>query len=583
MKKADNMSRRDFLKTTAAGAVGVAAIGVLGACQSQTSGTEGTTAAPSTTAAATTAAATDAPTTAAATEAATTAAEQAQADVKQFELPDILPEEAFEESEAEYVVIEPDEEKDYDIVVVGAGTAGVPAALSAFESGCKVACLQKQGFAVAQGNNGSGFYLDKSNEGGILRFKQAFNNDCCGRAGLDLLQMYIETSGETIDWIEDRVTKGGMAPSSSREQIFRYNADGKDDKEGEYVCYNREIAFGPKPKDCGDAMRALADYAEEQGVEFFYETPGVQLVKEGDRVCAVIGKTSDGKYIRFNAKKAVILATGDYQNNTMMVKQFCPDVVEFDKKQSQKTGDGHLMGMLVGAQIEPVGHTHMMHDFDSGPMGSIPFLALNDNGERFMNEETKHIWVNNLLRYQPNPGWYSHIFDSDYEAQVTEMGMNPTKLEALQRYIPGFTEDTEGLRAELINAHCCDTLEELAEEMGLPADALVKSVERYNELCESGEDTDFGKNSKYMKPIKTAPFWGIHRHIRVSSIDSGLLINTKCQCLDAEKKPIPGLYAAGNTSGQLCGSNDWQMYCSGMSVGWGYVTGRRAGLCAAEE
>jgi fumarate reductase flavoprotein subunit len=564
MRKTDKgMSRRDFLKSAAVGAVSVAAVGALGACQkSETEATEGGMS-------------TAASTGAAPTEAASTAA-QAQEEVKKYELPDILAEEAFEESEAEYVIIEPDEEKDYDIVVVGAGTAGVPAALSAFESGCKVACLQKQGFAVAQGNNGSGFYLDKSNEGGILRFMQAFNEDCCGRAGMDLLRMYIDTSGETLDWIEDRVGKGGMKPYTSREQIYKF----EDDK---YICYNKEIAYGPKPKDCGDAMRALADYAEQQGVEFFYETPGVQLVKENGRVCAVIGKTGDGKYIRFNAKKAVILATGDYQNNNMMVRQFCPDVVEFDKKQSQKTGDGHLMGMLVGAQIEPVGHTHMMHDFDSGPMGSVPFLALNDNGERFMNEETKHIWVNNLLRYQPNPGWYSHIFDSDYEEQVKEMGMNPTGVSALERYIPGFTEDTEGLRAELINAHRCDTLEELADEMGLPADALVASVERYNELCESGEDTDFGKNSKYLKPIKKAPFWGIHRHIRVSSIDSGLLINTKCQCLDAEKKPIPGLYAAGNTSGQLCGSNDWQMYCSGMSVGWGYVTGRRAGLCAAEE
>ena len=560
MRKTGNeISRRDFMKGAAAGAIGLAAAGALGACKpSETTGTSGA-----------------AVTTGEATSAAETAA-QAQEEVKKMEIPDILSEAAFEESEAEFVVIEPDETKDYDIVVVGAGTAGVPAALSAFESGCKVACLQKQGFAVAQGNNGSGFYPEKSNEGGILRFMKAFNDDCCGRAGMDLLRMYIDTSGETIDWIEDRVGKGGMTPYSSREQIFKF----EDDK---YICYNKEISYGPKPKDCGDAMRALADYAEQQGVEFFYETPGVQLVKENGRVCAVIGKTAEGKYIRFNAKKAVILATGDYQNNTMMVKQFCPDVVEFDKKQSQKTGDGHLMGMLVGAQIEPVGHTHMMHDFDSGPMGSIPFLAVNDNGERFMNEETKHIWVNNLLRYQPNPGWYSHIFDSDYEAQVTEMGMKPTAVESLERYIPGFAEDTTGLRAELINAHRCDTLEELAEEMGLPADAVVKSVERYNELCESGEDTDFGKNSKYMKPIKKAPFWGIHRHIRVSSIDSGLLINTRCQCLDAEKKPIPGLYAAGNTSGQLCGSNDWQMYCSGMSVGWGYVTGRRAGLCAAEE
>ena len=491
-----------------------------------------------------------------------------------FPIPSLLSEEDFAGSMAELGPITCDEEKTYDVVVVGAGTAGVPAALSAFEEGATVACLQRNPVAISQGNNGSGFMLDQSNEGGILRFMQAFNNECQGRAGLNLLRMYIDKSGEVIQWIEDRVGKAGMTPYKTTDTNFEY-------EDGAYNLLSHEISYGPKPKDCGDAMRALADYAAEQGVEFFYQTPGVQLVKDGDRVTGVIGKTEDGTYIKFNATKGVILATGDYQNNEHMVRRFCPDVVEFDKKQFDKTGDGHLMGMLAGAQMEPVGHTHMMHDFDSGPMGSVPFLCLNDNGERFMNEETQHIWVNDLLRYQPNPGWYSSFFDSDYVAQCEEMEKSSTPVEKLEIYIPGFVENPEGVRTELINTHRADTIEELAEEMGLPVDAVVASIERYNEIVEAGEDTDFGKNAKYLKPIKTPPFWGIHRHIRVSSIDSGLLINENCQCLGADKQPIPGLFAAGNTSGQLCGSADWCMYCSGMSVGWGYVTGRVAGRAAA--
>lgn len=530
----NNISRRSFLKGTAAGAVGLAAASL----------------------------------------AAPVMAEE-EATAEELEIPPIISKADFEESEAEFVVITPDEEVDYDIVVVGAGTAGVPAALSAFEAGCKVACLQKQAFAVAQGGNASGFYLEESDPGAIPRFLQAFNMDCNGRAGLDLVKMYIETSGETLDWIIDRVGKGGMEPASSHPQNFVY-------EDGKYTLYNTEINYGPKPLDVGDAMRALAGYAEEQGVEFYYSCPGVQLVKEDGRVCAVIGHDLDSdKYIRFNAKKAVILATGDYQNNSFMVKRFCPDVKDFDKKQSQKTGDGHLMGMLMGAQVENVGHTHMMHDFDAGPMGSLPFLAVNDNGERFMNEETKHIWVNNILRYQPHPGYFTHVFDSNYETDYADM--RPTAVEKLERYIPGFAEDTTGLRAELLDTHRADTLEELAEIIGLPVDTFLATVERYNELCEKGEDEDFGKMAKNMIPIKQPPFWGIHRHIRVSGIDSGLLINTRCQCKDADGEPIPGLYAAGNTSGQLCGSNDWSMYCSGMSVGWGFISGRRAGLCAAEE
>ena len=496
-----------------------------------------------------------------------------------YQIPELLSERDFEESMAEYKVITPEEEKDYDVVVVGAGTAGVPAALSAFEAGCSVACLQKESIAIAQGGNGSGFYLEKSDPLAVKRFIQAFNLDCNGRADIPHLKMYIETSGEVIDWIIDRVGKGGMEPANDHEQLFKFMEDGK-----EIMCYNREINYGPKPLDVGDAMRALAGYAAEQGVEFFYQTPGVQLVTTDGRVTGVIAYDMTAKkYIQFNGKKGVILATGDYQNNSAMVERFCPDVKDFDKKQYRKTGDGHLMGMLVGARMENVGHTHMMHDFDGGPMGSLPFLCVNDNGERFMNEETKHIWVNNILRSQPNPGWFTHVFDSDYETTYAEAGYKPTPLASLERYIPGFAEDTTGLKKELLQTYRADTLEELAEIIGIPADALIASVERYNELCEKGVDEDFGKESKNMIPIKTAPFWGIHRHIRVSSIDSGLITDTRCRCVDKDGNVIPGLYAAGNTSGPLCGSNDWQMYCSGMSVGWGWVTGRRSGLCIAEE
>ena len=76
----------------------------------------------------------------------------------------------------------------------------------------------------------------------------------------------------------------------------------------------------------------------------------------------------------------------------------------------------------------------------------------------------------------------------------------------------------------------------------MPADELQKTIDRYNELCDKGTDADFGKKSAYMHKIEKAPFWGVRKHIRVSSIDSGVNTNANGQALDADGKVIEGLY-----------------------------------------
>ena len=107
--------------------------------------------------------------------------------------------------------------------------------------------------------------------------------------------------------------------------------------------------FGPKPYTNGDGMRALGKTAEKAGVQFFFSTPGVQMVQDSSgKVTGVIGKGPDGSYIQFFAQKGVILATGDYQNNKAMCDYFIPDAKNFGRKQVNKTGDGHIMGYGQG-------------------------------------------------------------------------------------------------------------------------------------------------------------------------------------------------------------------------------------------
>lgn len=100
-------------------------------------------------------------------------------------------------------------------------------------------------------------------------------------------------------------------------------------------------------------------------------------------------------------------------------------------------------------------------------------LTINENGERFTNEDAEFEQLNNELRYQPKPGWYSQIFDANYVDQVTEWGGKATAPEKLEIYMPDIEMDRSvesgaGVLEYLIDTHRCDTLEELAEALGIP-------------------------------------------------------------------------------------------------------------------
>ena len=471
------------------------------------------------------------------------------------------------------------DEKTYDVVVVGAGTGGVPAALSALEEGATAACLQKESAPISQGGSSTGIIVDKSDPQGVMNHLQGFMEDCHWRADRGLARFYYDHSGETIRWMEVRTMEAGFPPYSFGETTMEYDDGTK--------CVKRTNRFGPKPYNNDTMIKALAKLAEERGVDFYYSTPGVQLVQdESGAVTGVVGKDADGNYIKFNATRGVVLSTGDYQNNMSLVERYCPDGKDFDRKQMGKTGDGILMTMAIGAGLVPVGHAHMMHDFDSGPMFNEPFLMVNEDGERFLNEDCCFEQVNCELRNQPRPGWYSQIFDANYVDQATAWGGKPVAPEALEVYMPEVEMDRSAESGNnvievLIDTHKADTLDELAEKLGIPADALKASVERYNELVDAGFDDDFGKRPQYLAKIDTPPFYGIHKHIRISALCAGMTVNENYQVTKADGTPIPNLWATGFGAGQLCGLPDWSMYTTGMSCGHCMTSGRYCGIQAA--
>ncbi|MGI6106244.1 MAG: FAD-dependent oxidoreductase [Raoultibacter sp.] len=492
--------------------------------------------------------------------------------------------------EASLAVVEPitdfADEKTYDIVVVGAGVAGVPAVLTALDEGVTVACLQKEPEASANGHYSAGLVQEASNPVDILKWQQSLRANNSYRLNWDLLSFYTAHSGETAFFIDKWAEKVGSPADET------WITEGVDLTEGDAIQSTdteMELLYVVHGwKDGNDGfLKKLAKKAEEEGAEFFYNTPGVQLIKDGSgKVTGVVGQTKDGDYIKFTANKGVILATGDYENNQSMVNKFNPDLEYFEAAQLGRAGDGHLMAIQAGASLVPLGHCKQLHCVFASDWhtSAVPLLSLDMKGKRFMNEEiAMTLWHNslNVLTDQEDRGVFVRVFDDAFETKIEGIGTR----EMLEAYIPdsGVTKEefdaVTNYTPSMADMHKADTLDELASILGVPADALKESVAKWNEYCAAGEDPEFGLDKKYLKTIDTPPYWGVNQHVKIIAINSGVVVDKNYQVVDGELDPIPGLFAVGTTGGDLCGNNDWRM-SFGLSNGHCMTGGRYATLFA---
>lgn len=471
--------------------------------------------------------------------------------------------------------------RSYDVVVVGAGAAGVACALSAVENGASVAVLQKEPTAISQGNFCSGILLDSSDPAGVEAIVSAYMLSNHHSSRREIIDIWAKNSGEAVTWLIDRAVEAGaqVVNVGNDPQMAVTNMNG-------YSINYVTAFFGPKPYSYGDGMIALAGLAEQKGADFFYSTSGVQLVTdEAGAVTAVVGDGPDG-HILFNASKGVVLACGDFQNDEEMCDYFVPELKHIDRKCMNRTGDGHKMGYWAGAALSTV-YSKMVHDMDAGPVAMMDqpfFLNVNEKGERFAPESIGMYVTNNYVSGEEDQGYYTQVFDADY---ITHADMFPGLVppESLLAYMPEEDVERSGVFPDLIGTYKADTVEELAEKLGIDPAAFAATVKRYNELCEKGADEDFGKPAAMMIPVKTPPFYGIHRHVRLSCLDGGLEVNGNLQCLNAAGEPIKGLYAIGVVGSGSSGGDNWLAGGNtgstcvgggalGRSCTAGYVTGR---------
>jgi fumarate reductase flavoprotein subunit len=477
-----------------------------------------------------------------------------------------------------------------DVVVVGAGTSGKAAALSAAQAGAKVIQIDKH--VTYRWGGGMIAAIDSrlQKKMGIEVDKEEVIRELMRWAGNKpdqrLYRVWADQSGAVMNWLMDMTDADGI-----KAIPYQWPRPAGYDPKTEYypdypVCH---MYYDEKLPGLNHslALECAQNNALKLGVDIRYQTPAVQLIRQQNgRVTGVIARDKTGAYIQFNAHKAVVLCTGDYGNNPRMMAKYCSPAAEvartnniymtrnedlINAPEPLNVGDGHLMAMWIGAVMEPAPHAPMSHA-TLGPSGANAFMRVNIDGERYENEDVPcQSSANSLIRQPGKRVW--QVFDSKWETDITKMGVG----------LGTFYKANDMIRAQVEEMTVkADTIEKLARKMEVPVAAFKAAIDRYNNLTRLGRDLDFGKRPDRLTTIEKPPFYAgvIEQHILV--VLGGLITNTRFQPLDKDRKVIPGLYLAGNTVGNRF-AVDYPTMCAGLSHGFAWTTGRLTGLSAAAE
>jgi fumarate reductase flavoprotein subunit len=470
-----------------------------------------------------------------------------------------------------------------EVVVIGAGVAGITTALSAAEGGAKVIVLEKgktfsvRGFDIAAVDSRvqkkMGIQID------VPKAIRELIKNCDKQVKEELYWIWTRHSGKVLDWVLDQVEPAGLVAKLSTAQY-------KGPTYFEYPV-THHILGGPHTKDGSfiDVMEILVKNAISKGVDFRYRMPGVRLVREGKGPVTGVIAGKSGSYTRFIATKGVVMATGDYGSNAEMLRYFCPIATYVDHNVytpiGANVGEGHKMGLWAGAALQKGMHAPMIHTLG----GAWPyfFLHVNKRGLRYQNEDVSCQACCLGKMMQPDGiGWT--LLDSDFLKNVPKtlaigggfFWDHPDRNMG-EEWTPD--ADMAALEDNMKKglAFKADTLDELAAKMNVPADALKKTVARYNELVKKGIDEDFGKRKELLFPVEKPPFYAGLMKSALLATTSGLRVNTKLEVLDERDEPLGGLYAVGNVQGDMF-AVDYPTVFPGLSHGRCVTFGRLVGL-----
>ena len=519
---------------------------------------------------------------------------------------------------------------DVDVAVVGCGIAGVAACRSVAEDGGLVAAFEKADgpqcrsgeYAVINGKVQAKWGRDTWTREQIDDIIDSHMVESTYRCKRSIMSKWAHNIGDAFDWWVEAnpdlyyaETTRSAIPDESADNfiipIFYPLPEHYDWKQERFPCYPTSVEFKP---DQHVTVEANMQKAIDTGnVQTFYGCFVEKLIMDNGRCVGLYARdAATGEYIKCNASKGVILSTGDYSQNTKMLKHFCPEVIENNiqclftnvdvEGNFTNQGDGIQLGMWVGAQVQQ-SHAPMIHHMGGGAdlagvgvMGNAGFLNLDLNGKRFMNEDLPGQQLENQIELQKNrESW--QIFDSNWPEQLPYM----PAAHGGACYYENYASEDEGpknnttyrnykspyqLEAAVADGRAvkADTLEELVAKI-YPDDTAAQqtaldSIQRYNELAKAGYDEDFHKPASRMWAVENGPFYADKFTTALLLVCiGGLESDEDCHTFDADRNVIPGLYVTGNIQGNRF-ATEYPIGLKGvshsMAMYYGYVAGKNA-------
>lgn len=466
------------------------------------------------------------------------AAQQAGADV------DVL-KEKIETPAGEDVTLEA------DVVVVGAGAAGLSAAIEAANAGAKVVVLEKQGIIGGSTTLSGGKLLAAGTK---YQEAQGYTGDTpdalfdylkgVGKEWIDdeKLHEFTDNALEDVNWLEDMgVEIINVEPIHSSITPWRV--------------MNTKGGGGQTSGHGGQISVPLYNTFKETGADILYNVSVNEVLMKDGHASGVKGTTATGNTVTVNAD-SVILATGGYAQNREMTAHIGIEnyVTSIPKG---NVGDGVKMAEAVGAQVFEAPGIQAVYVSNTSGVGinEESGLIVSDKGVRVVDEWTYQSHVATaLFNEKAQKAWYIASANDPYPTVQYAMSLEST------------------LKAE--------TPEELAELMGVDKEAFVAQVQRYNEMCANGVDTEFNKPAEFMIPVE-GTLYAIELSPAFTVSFGGLVTDLDSHVLDADNNPIPGLYAAGEVA--FTGLFGDEYPSCGLAIGASVRYGRIAGVNAAAD
>ena len=493
---------------------------------------------------------------------------------------------------------------DTDILIVGAGNGGMAAAAFAAQNGLNFRIIEQN--SVVQDTRHWYGAIDTS-------AAKAAGADPCDRAKL-LSEISRYASGKC----DQRVVKTWINESAAMHDFvagilegeYGFTCEFTSGSEAAWPAENAEHntdylypveEHNYMASESASGMQrnqVFQDYIEKLGYSIDFNTALAKLEKDDTgRITGVIAQSNDdGHFIRINAAKGVLLACGGYPGNPYMMEQLDPlgtSVTTACSYSPADRGYGIRAAIWAGANFDkeaapmlfdrgvvPPGQDAGYVESESafggkafpGPIrqynpGTQPFLKVNRHGLRFANESCPYNDIVYAAAHQPGRV-YAQIHDDNWYEDVQRfhtIGCSAQTRNGGPDYVLPKMEEAEA-------AGCffrADTIEELADKLGFTGedkDNFLATVERYNELYDAQEDTDFGKPAYRLSAIRKAPFYGCWLGASLLTTEQGIAINEKCQALDTNNEPMEGLYITGDMSGSFF-ANNYPCLMAGVACG----------------